>query len=156
MGTQAKRKSKYPPKIRRRPLPKLPQVALQWVSAWAVAGLATGILLMLLKALPFAESGAKPTDGEFALWIPGMALAGAAAGLGVGLLYAGLMMVTEEWRNGLEGDTLSVRLGPQVLCGAVAGIAAGLLAGGLGGAAFFAFLGACTAAALNWRAARSA
>jgi hypothetical protein len=153
MGAQAKQHSKYPPKLRpRQPLPKLPQVALQWVSAWAVTGLAAGILLMLLKALPFVET--KPTDGEFALWIPGMALAGAAAGLGVGLLYACLMTVTEEWRNGLEGDTLTVRLGPQVLCGSVAGIVAGFLAGGLGGAAFFAFLGACTAAALNWRAAR--
>jgi hypothetical protein len=157
MGAQAKRQSKYPPKLRpRRPLPKLPQVALQWVSAWAVAGLATGILLMLLKALPFAESGIKPTDGGFALWIPGMALAGAAAGLGVGLLYAGLMIVTEEWRNGLEGDTLTIRLGPQVMCGAAAGLVAGVLAGGLGGSVFFAFLGACTAAALNWRSARGA
>ena len=156
MGTQARRKSKYPPKLRpRRPLPKLPQVALQWVSSWAVAGLVTGIGLMLLKTLPFAESGAKPSDGEFAMWIPGMALAGAAAGLGVGLLYAGLMLVTEEWRNGLEGDTLTIRLGPQMLCGAVAGVVAGILAGGLGGAVFFALLGACTAGALNWRAARS-
>ena len=154
MGAQAKRQSKYPPKLRpRQPLPKLPQVALQWVSAWAVAGLATGILLMLLEALPFAERARMP-DNKF--WIPAMALAGAAAGLGVGMLYAGLMVVTEEWRNGLEGDTLTIRLGPQVLCGMVAGVAAGLLAGGLGGAAFFAFLGACTAAALNWRAARGA
>jgi hypothetical protein len=64
------------------------------------------------------------------------------------------MVVTEEWRNGLEGDTLTVSLGPQVLCGAVAGIVAGLLAGGFGGAAFFALLGACMAAALNWRATR--
>jgi hypothetical protein len=119
-----------------------------------VAGLAVGITLMMLKALPFAEAGAKPSDGEFALWIPGMALAGAAAGLGVGLLYAGLMLVTEEWRNGLEGDTLTIRLGPQVLCGTTAGFVAGLVAGGFGGAAFFALLGACTAAALNWRAAR--
>lgn len=152
MGAQPKRKSKYPPKLRPRPLPKLPQVALQWVSAWAVAGLAVGILLMLLKALPIGESG-RTQSNEF--WLPVMALAGAAAGLGVGLLYALLMTVTEEWRNSLEGDTLSVRLGPQVACGAVAGLAAGLLAGGLGGAAFFACLGACTAAALNWRAARA-
>jgi hypothetical protein len=126
-------------------------VALQWTAAWAVAGLVVGILLMLLKTLPFAES-ARMREDEF--WLPIMALAGAAAGLGVGLVYACLMTVTEEWRNSLEGDTLTVRLGPQVLCGAVAGILAGLLAGGLGGAFFFAGLGGCTAAALNWRAAR--
>ena len=153
MGAQARRQSKYPPKLRpKRPLPKLPQVALQWVSAWAVTGLAVGILLMLVEALPFAEPARMP-DNKF--WIPAMALAGAAAGLGVGMLYALLMTVTEEWRNGLEGDTLGVRLGPQVACGAVAGLVAGLLAGGLGGAVFFALLGAGTAAALNWRAARS-
>lgn len=151
MGAQAKRKSKYPPKMRPRPLPKLPQVALQWTAAWAVAGLIVGILLMVVKVLPFAEP-ARMREDEF--WLPAMALAGAAGGLGVGLLYACLMTVTEEWRNGLEGDTLTVRLGPQVACGAIAGIAAGLLAGGFGGAVFFAGLGACTAAALNWRAAR--
>ena len=153
MGIRMKKKPR--PRPQPRPLPKLPQVALQWVSAWAVTGLAAGILLMLLKALPFAESGVKPSDGGFALWIPGMALAGAAAGLGVGLLYALLMTITEEWRNGLEGDTLGIRLGPQVACGALAGLVAGLLAGGLGGAVFFALLGAGTAAALNWRAARA-
>ena len=153
MGAQARRQSKYPPKLRpRRPLPKLPQVALQWVSAWAVTGLAVGILLMLVETLPFAEPARMP---ENKFWIPAMALAGAAAGLGVGLLYALLMTVTEEWRIGLEGNTLGVRLGPQVACGAVSGLVAGLLAGGLGGAVFFALLGAGTAAALNWRAARS-
>lgn len=153
MGAQARRHSKYPPKLRpRRPLPKLPQVALQWVSAWAVTGLAVGILLLVVETLPFAEPGRMP---ENKFWIPAMALAGAAAGLGVGLLYALLMTVTEEWRNGLQGDTLGVRLGPQVACGAVSGLVAGLLAGGLGGAVFFALLGAGTAAALNWRAARS-
>jgi hypothetical protein len=151
MGVRVKPKSKYPPRLQPRPLPKLPQVALRWTAAWAVAGLVVGVLLMLLKALPFVESARLPDD-EF--WIPIMALAGAAAGLGVGLLYACLMAVTEEWRNSLEGDTLAVRLGPQVLCGALAGIVAGLLAGGFGGAVFFAGLGACTAAALNWRAAR--
>jgi hypothetical protein len=112
-----------------------------------------GILLMVVKVLPFAESGQMPDDK---FWLPIMALAGAAGGLGVGLLYACLMTVTEEWRNSLEGDTLTITLGPQVLCGAVAGLAAGLVAGGFGGAAFFAFLGASTAAALNWRAARGA
>jgi hypothetical protein len=43
-----------------------------------------------------------------------------------------------------------------VMCGAAAGLVAGVLAGGLGGSVFFAFLGACTAAALNWRSARGA
>ena len=153
MGVRMKKKPKYPVRPTPRPLPKLPQVALQWVSAWAVTGLAVGILLMLLKAFPFAGSGTRD-EGSFASWVPVMALAGAAAGLGVGLLYAFLMTITEEWRNGLEGNTLAVRLGPQVGCGAAAGLVAGLLAGGLGGAAFFALLGAGTAAALNWRAAR--
>jgi hypothetical protein len=152
MPAGTKRKSKYPVRPRPRPLPKLPQVALQWTAAWAVTGLAVGILLMLVKVLPFAEASRRPDD-EF--WLPIMALAGAAGGLGVGLLYACLMAVTEEWRNSLEGDTLSVRLGPQVACGAVAGLVDGLVAGGFGGALFFAGLGACTAAALNWRAARA-
>src|SRR3712207_3729790 len=108
MATGTKRKPKYRVRPQPRPLPKLPQVALQWISAWAITGLAAGIVLMLLKALPLAESGGKPSDGEYAFWIPIMALAGAAAGLGVGLLYAGLMVITEEWRNGLEGDTLTI------------------------------------------------
>src|SRR5512138_1243488 len=43
-----------------RSLPEVFQVALRWTAAWAVVGLVLGILLMLGKAPPFAESGAKP------------------------------------------------------------------------------------------------
>ena len=154
MGARMKKKPKYPRRSARAPLPKLPQVALRWIGAWAVAGLVVGIVLLLLKALPVGESSYTASNMSSS-WVPVMALAGAAAGLGVGLLNAFLMTLTEEWRNSLEGDTLAIKLGPQVLCGAAAGLVAGLLAGGLGGAVFFAGLGATTAAALNWKAARA-
>jgi len=133
------------------------RVALKWTVAWAAAGLVVGVLLMLMKALPFGESGDRPDNVlSYAAWIPGMAIAGAGAGLGVGFIYSGLMVVTEDWRDSYEATGMVGRLGPQVLCGAGAGLVAGLLAGGLGGALFFAGLGACSAAALNWRAARGA
>jgi hypothetical protein len=132
------------------------RVALRWTMAWAVAGLVMGVSLMLMKAMPLAESGHQPDDVlSYAAWIPGMAIAGAAAGLGMGFLYASLMALTEEWRDSYEGSGTLSRLGPQVLCGAVAGLVAGVLMLDLGAVLFFAVLGACSAAALNWRAIRA-
>jgi hypothetical protein len=51
---------------------------------------------------------------------------------------------------------MAAQLGPQVLCGAGAGLVAGLLVGGFSGAAFFAPLGALTAAIFNWKSAQEA
>ena len=155
MGVRMKQRPKRPIRARARPLPRLPQVALRWTAVWAVGGLVVGICLMLLKALPVAESSYKPESvSSYVSWVPVIALAGAAAGLGIGLLYACLMALTEEWRNSIEGTGIMVRLGPLVLCGAAAGLVAGLLAAGFGGALFFALLGACSAAGLNWKVAR--
>ena len=70
-------------------------------------------------------------------WIPSLGLAAAAGGLGMGILYTALMLVTEDWRDSLA-DTpgMTAQLGPPVLCGTGAGLVAGLLAGGFSGAAF--------------------
>jgi hypothetical protein len=137
-------------------LQQILRVALAWARAWAVVGTLLGMLLMLGKILPFAAAGARPDSflGHW-FWVITLGLGAAAAGLGIGILHAGLMAVTEEWRESVEeAPGLVAKWGPHVLCGAAAGLIPGLLVGGLSGAIFFAFLGAGSAAAFNWRAAR--
>jgi hypothetical protein len=91
----------------------------------------------------------------YIFWVPALGGGAAAAGLGIGLIFTGLMALTTEWRESLE-DTpgMMARLGPDVLCGAVAGLIAGLLVGGSTGAFFFATLGVCSAAIMKWRSVR--
>jgi hypothetical protein len=124
-----------------KPLRQIQNIALSWAVAWAVVGLAFGIIQLL-------------RTGQVS-WIPALGLGATAAGLGVGVLYACLLLVTDNWRDSLA-DTpgLMAQVGPLVMCGAGAGLAAGLLAGGIGGAFFFAVLGACSAAAFNWKSVR--
>jgi hypothetical protein len=76
--------------------------------------------------------------------------AAAAAGLALGLIYTGLLALSADWRDSLQGDDWKTRFGPYVVCGAAAGLIAGFLAGGFTGALFFAVLGGCTAGALTW------
>jgi len=152
----ARPRPKVLPRIRIETLPQVFRVALLWAAAWAAVGLVLGILLMLGKAPPFAESGAKPDSIlGYIFWVPALGGGAAAAGLGIGLIFTGLMALTTEWRESLE-DTpgMMARLGPDVLCGAVAGLIAGLLVGGSTGAFFFATLGVCSAAIMKWRSVR--
>ena len=120
---------------------RLQDMVLQWSLLWAVIGLVMGIVQLF-------RTGAVS-------WIPSLGLGAAAGGLGTGIVYAGLMLVTENWRDSLA-DTpgLPAQLGPQLLCGVGAGILPGLLVGGVSGALFFGGLGAVTAALINWRSVR--
>jgi hypothetical protein len=137
--------------LRFRDLPQVVRVALVWAAAWGVVGLVVGILLMLGRAALFAESGARGSSSilTYVFWIPTVGAGAAAAGLGIGLVFACLMGLTSDWRDSLEGNDLMVTLGPDVLCGAAAGLIPGFLVGGLAGALFFAALGAASAAAMN-------
>jgi hypothetical protein len=133
---------------------RLARSAMQWTIGWGVGGVVLGVPLMLLKMM--MESGARADDLSFyAFWVPALGLGAAAGGLGIGVLYSGLMTITEEWRLQYEQETPGVkgRLLPPVLCGAAAGLVPGLLVGGIGGAFFFALLAAVTATAFNWRIA---
>jgi MFS family permease len=127
--------------MRKKELQRLQDTVLLWTITWAVIGLALGIVQLL-------------RTGKVS-WIPSLGLGAAAAGLGMGIFYAVLMVLTDNWRDSLA-DTpgLAAQLGPPVLCGAGAGVVGGLVAGGLSGAAFFGVLGAATAAIFNWKAAR--
>lgn len=120
---------------------QLQDIVLLWTVAWAVVGLGLGIVQLL-------------RTGQVS-WIPALGLGAAAGGLGIGILYAGLMVLTEDWRDSLA-DTpgLLAQLGPQVLCGVGAGLIPGLLVGGFSGALFFAALAGCSAAAFNWKSVR--
>jgi hypothetical protein len=132
-------------------------VALQWAATWAAVGLVLGTLLMIGKAPPFAESGSHSENMlAYAFWIPTLGGGAAGAGLGIGLVYAALMALTTDWRDSLEGDTATVRFGPDVVCGAIAGLIPGLLVGGPSGGLFFAGLGAATGAGSKWWELRSA
>jgi MFS family permease len=149
MATAKRPRPKYKPRPKMGPLPGFVMVALRWAVTWAIGGLVIGVLSMLRDTLPFIEPSARP-DGGVAFWVPVMIGAAAAAGLGIGVIYTGLVAVTTDWRDSLQGDNWKTRLGPYVLCGAVAGLIAGFLAGGFTGALFFAVLGGGTAAALTW------
>ena len=132
------------------PAQRLMRSAVQWTVGWGVAGVVLGVPLMLLKMM--MESGARADDLSFyAFWVPALGLGAAAGGLGIGVLYAGLLMGTEEWRLQYEQDTPGPKgwLVPPVVCGAASGLIPGLLVGGIGGALFFALLAGCTAAALT-------
>jgi len=132
------------------PAQRLMRSAVQWTVGWGVAGVVLGVPLMLLKMM--MESAARADDLSFyAFWVPALGLGAAAGGLGIGVLYAGLLMGTEEWRHQYEQDTRGVKgwLLPPVVCGAASGLIPGLLVGGIGGALFFALLAGCTAAAFT-------
>ena len=129
--------------MRKSKILQLQDTILLWTISWAVIGLALGVAQLL-------------RTGKIS-WIPSLGLAAAAGGLGMGILYTALMLLTENWRDSLA-DTpgMAAQLGPQVLCGAGAGLVAGLLVGGFSGALFFAPLGAVTAAIFNWKSAQEA
>jgi hypothetical protein len=131
------------------PLPGFAMVALRWAVTWAIGGLVVGVLSLVRQALPFIEPSAR-ADGGIAFWVPVMIGAAAAGGLGIGLIYSGLVVISTDWRDSLQGDDWKTRLGPYMLCGAVAGLIPGFLVGGFTGALFFAVLGGCTAGALTW------
>ena len=122
---------------------QLQEVVLLWTLSWAIVGLGLGSAQLLRTGQVF--------------WIPAILLGAIAAGLGVGILYAGLLLLTENWRDSLA-DTpgLVAKLGPHLLCGSGAGLIPGLLVGGFSGALFFGTLGACSAAVINWRSAKEA
>jgi hypothetical protein len=50
--------------------------------------LVLGVLLMLDKTPPFAESGGRPGSVlSYFFWVPTLGIGGAAAGLGIGVVY---------------------------------------------------------------------
>jgi hypothetical protein len=147
MATRRRPKPKYKPKRKIGPLPGFALVALRWAVAWAIVGLMVSVF-SLLHRIYFAESSG--LDGGIAYSVPVMIGAAAAAGLALGLIHTGLLAVSADWRDSLEGDDWKTRLGPYVLCGAAAGLIPGFLVGGFTGALFFAVLAGCTALALTW------
>jgi hypothetical protein len=149
MPKRVRPKPKYKPRRKLGPLPDFALVALRWGVAWAIVGLVVSVFSLVRKTFYFTEASAG-LDGGIAYSVPAMIGAGAAAGLALGLIYTGLLAVTADWRDSLEGDDWKTRLGPYVLCGATAGLIAGFLVGGFTGALFFAVLGGCTALALTW------
>ena len=149
MRTRVRPRPKYKPKRKVGPLPGFALVALRWAVAWAIVGLVVSVFSLLRKILYFPE-GSASLEGGVAYSVPAMIGAAAAAGLALGLIYTGLLTVSADWRDSLEGDDWKTRLGPYVLCGAAAGFLPGFLVGGFTGALFFAVLAGCTALALTW------
>lgn len=154
--TSSKLASRPIPKVHllgnRGPLPQFFLLGLKWSGVWAVIGCIVGLLLMVGKAAPFAASGGKSSSVfTYVFSVPALTAGAAAAGLAIGLIFAGLMAVTTEWRESLE-DTpgMTARLGPDALCGAVAGFVPGLLVGGISGGLFFASLGAASGGIMKY------
>jgi hypothetical protein len=149
MGKRVRPRPKYKPRPKMGPLPGFALVALRWAVAWAIVGLVVSVFSLTLNAFYFTEVSATLEAG-IAYSVPATIGAGAAAGLALGLIYTGLLAVSADWRDSLEGDDWKTRLGPYVLCGAAAGLIPGFLVGGSPGALFFAVLAGCTALALTW------
>jgi hypothetical protein len=149
MRTRVRPKPKYKPKRKIGPLPAFALVALRWAVAWAIVGLVVSVSSLLWKTFYFTEASAGLDDG-IAYSVPAMIAAAGVAGLALGLIYTGLLALSADWRDSLEGDDWKTSLGPYVLCGAAAGLIPGFLVGGLAGALFFAVLAGCTALALTW------
>jgi hypothetical protein len=147
MAKRVRPKPKYKPRRKIGPLPSFALVALRWSVAWAIVGLVVSVS-WLVRTTYFTEAAG--LDGGIAYSVPAMIGAAAAAGLALGLIYTGLLAVSADWRDSLEGDDWKTRLGPYVLCGAAAGLIPGFLVGGFTGAVFFAVLAGCTAVALTW------
>jgi hypothetical protein len=144
---------KVQPLLNRDSLPPFFRVGLKWAASWAVVGGIMGLLFMVGRVVPLAESGAKPSSVlANVYWIPALTGGAAAAGLAIGLIFAGLMAVTTDWRDSFE-DTpgMAAQLGPDTVCGAVAGLIPGLLVGGLSAGLFFAVLSAVSAGLMKWR-----
>jgi hypothetical protein len=122
-------------------------VALRWAGGWALIGLIVGVLLMLDRTPPFAESGGRSGSIlSYAVWVPATGGLAAALGFLLGLVFAILMGVTEGWRSSLApGPGIVERFGPSVLCGAAAGAIVGLFTGQLGVALVLTVLGAGSA-----------
>ena len=136
------------------------RVTLRWSIAWTILGTIAGVLMMLGRVPPIAESGAKPSELSFyAFWIPILGVAAGAFGFALGLVFSTLMALSAKWRTSVEArPDIFGRYGPRVLCGAAAG---GLVALPLfhdANALFFAglgFLSATVSSAMHWRALRS-
>ena len=149
MAKRVRPKPKYKPKRKLGPLPGFALVALRWAVARAIVGLVVSVFSLVRMTFYFTDASAGQDDG-IAYSVPAMISAAAVAGLALGLIYTGLLAVSADWRDSLEGDDWKTRLMPYVLCGAAAGLIPGFLVGGLAGAMFFAVLGGCTALALTW------
>ena len=121
---------------------------LRWTGGWACLGLVVGLLLMLGRTPPFAESGRKPDDvGFYSFWIPVAGVGGAVFGLALGAVFACLMAVSRRWRDEWEAGPDSVmRHVPRLLCGAAAGCIVGAI-GGPAGAVIGAIAGTGSAGA---------
>jgi hypothetical protein len=146
---------KYKPKPKRGPLPAFAFVALRWAVAWAIVGLVVSVSFLVRKNLFYPE-GSAGQDGGIAFSVPVTIMAAAAAGLALGLIYTGLLALSADWRDSLEGDDWKTRLVPPMLFGAAAGLIPGFLVGGFTGALFFGVLGGCTAGGLTWIEMRKA
>ena len=149
MAKRVRPRPKYKPKPKIGPLPGFAFVALRWGVAWAIVGLVVSVFSLVRMTFYFTDASASQDDG-IAYSVPAMIAAAAVAGLALGLIYTGLLAVSADWRDSLEGDDWKTRLIPYVLCGAAAGLIPGFLVGGFTGAVFFAVLGGCTALALTW------
>ena len=125
----------------------------RWAKHWTLGGLAIGILMMLTKTPPYAESGGSAGDIlDYAAWIPVAGVVGLLAGLVIGFVYAGLMALTRTRRQPYEARPSGfARLMPRVLCAAVAGFVVTVPLLGPSGALIFAGFAVCTALVMTVR-----
>jgi hypothetical protein len=103
-------------------------VIFRWTAGWTLVGVIGGVVMMLGKVPPIAESGAKPADPWFyAFWIPVLGVVAGVFGFALGLLFSILMALLKNWRARVEARSDVVgKYGPRILCGTLAGALVGL------------------------------
>jgi hypothetical protein len=132
-------------------LKQILRITVRWMKAWGIGGLVVGILMMLGKTAPFAESGSHSGSvWSYGAWVPAATVFGAAGGLAIGFVYGVLLTLTENWRRPYESQPSAAgRYIPRVLCGAVAGMILTVPPLGSRGALLFAALAGGTACAMT-------
>jgi hypothetical protein len=119
------------------------RVGGRWAVSWMSVGLVCGLVLMLGK-IGIAEPGPKGLMSTYGMWVPVLAVTGAAFGFGLGVVYAPVMVLARPLREKAGTTTWAARNLPRLICGCVAGAVIGAWSGPEG-AAMFGILGLVSA-----------
>src|SRR5262249_33657113 len=92
-------------------------VAGRWALSWTCVGLLVGIVVVVAT---------KAGQSSPPLWLLVTTLVGGGSGFALGLLFACLMTASRPLRTPFHPEAWPARVGPGLMCGAVAGAILGM------------------------------